>query len=787
MSKITYREDQKEIMEYKSGTMAVPAVPGAGKTFIVTRLVTELLENNIDSKEKILVLTYMNSAVNNFKGRIKKLLNEKYKDNEVITINENIGNNKINDTRIEDSENFTKEEVEKKNKEILRRLSNSYEVMTIHSLATKIIKENPESAMLSDEFMIADEVEKNLILDECIDKYLSTEKGKKYFKYFIDYSTIKEKNDIKRKEKERELEIRWKSGFFELVVKSISKLKYEEITPEILNERVIEDNYKGIMIVVAPIYDMYCKALKMNGLLDFDDLLINAYKIVRDNPQVREKLNKKYKYIFEDECQDSNEIQGKIIKLIGGENPNLVRVGDINQSISGTFSESNPRFFKEFIEKADYCYRMDMSNRSSKDIIDLANILVDYVNKNLTQKECRDALENMKIRTVEKGKGYKENPEPEKYSINTKWLTEGCFDDELKETVKFIKGIKRKYPNKSIGVLLPYNNDCKEMANKLKIEDIEFENLSNSSEKMKKVIHNISDILDFIINNDDIDKLIDLIGKIFIIDENEEGKFDFLNIFKKFDTEDLLYNFDKLDLGIVDNNSNIFIKFINALEKMREIIEYSSKRIDLLILFIRDRINLEDEEMAIAEYVSFYTKILKRDNENIDIEKVVEKLKDKECKSFKHILDIASNINGYEPTPGSVTLCTYHKSKGMEWDCVFMLKCNNYSFSDSLNCSFQCEKYYLKQKYKNPEALIKSEIEKLKNGLERTDFNKEIKLDIIREKIRLFYVGITRAKEMLILSGSDYINKQIGKNNQRKQKKSDYFKVIEKEIQSRRN
>ncbi len=196
------------------------------------------------------------------------------------------------------------------------------------------------------------------------------------------------------------------------------------------------------MVIVAPIYEMYCKRLKFHGLLDFDDLLINAHKIVRDDDAVREKLNKKYKYIFEDECQDSNEIQGKIIKLIGGDNPNIVRVGDINQSISGTFSESNiikliggdnpnivrvgdinqsisgtfsesnPKFFREFIESADCCHRMYMSNRSSKDILELANLLVDYTKNSLPEIECRDALEDMKIKTVEKGKGYKENPEP---------------------------------------------------------------------------------------------------------------------------------------------------------------------------------------------------------------------------------------------------------------------------------------------------------------------------------------------------------------------------------------
>ena len=66
----------------------------------------------------------MNSAVNNFKGRIKKIL----QDNEI------------------------KEE-------------NSYEVMTIHSLAVKIIKEKPEIVMLNDEFNIADDLQKNIIFD----------------------------------------------------------------------------------------------------------------------------------------------------------------------------------------------------------------------------------------------------------------------------------------------------------------------------------------------------------------------------------------------------------------------------------------------------------------------------------------------------------------------------------------------------------------------------------------------------------------------------------------------
>lgn len=773
MRKITYREDQVPIMEYKSGTMAVPAVPGAGKTFIVTRLVTELLENNINGKEKILILTYMNSAVNNFKGRIKKLLNEKY--GEDAEIEENLSEEEIN-------------EIKRKNKDTLRRLNNSYEVMTIHSLATKIIKENPESAMLNEEFMIADDAQRSIILNECIESYLSTEKGRKYFYYFINYEKAKDKKTKKiNEDKARGFDETWKQGFFDLVTRSISKLKYNGITPDILNERVNEDGYKGIMVIVSPIYEMYCKRLKLHGLLDFDDLLINAHKIVRDDDAIREKLNKKYKYIFEDECQDSNEIQGKIIKLIGGENPNIVRVGDINQSISGTFSESNPKFFREFIESADCCHRMDMSNRSSKDILELANLLVDYTKNSLPEIECRDALEDMKIKTVEKGKGYKENPEPKSYTINTKWLAAGSFDDEIRETIRFVEGIKRKYPDKSIGILAPYNKDCNKIAAELKKHDLEFENLSSSSEKMRKVIDDIANILDFIIDNDNIDKLMDIIGSAFIKEESEEGKADFLNIFKKFTTDELIYNFDEIDLGIVDDSSSIFVKFKNALEKIQEIMDYSWNRADLLVLFIRDRLDITEEEMAIAEYVAFYVKYLKREDQDVDFEYIVNVIKDRGNSSFRHILDITGNINGYEPTPGSVTVCTNHKSKGMEWDCVFMLKCTKYQFPSDLEFKLPCQKYFLKEKYNNPEALVASEIEKLTNGLERTNFDIELKLDQIREKIRLFYVSVTRAKEMLIISASVFNNDEDKKKKYPlKQEKSEYFRLMENQVQKRR-
>ena len=340
MSKINYREDQLPIINYEGGKMAVPAVPGAGKTFIVTNLVAKLLQEKKQGKGKILILTYMNSAVNNFKVRIKKILEEK--------------------------------NIEEKN---------SYEVMTIHSLAVKIIKEKPEIVMLNEDFNIADDLQKTMILNECINNF-KINGGEKAFRFFL-----KEQKDVEWAQRQLDA---WENGFYDLVQNTISELKYKDIKPQKL-EQYLNENRRGIFKIILPIYKQYEKQLKSNGLLDYDDMLILAYKILSMDEDLKRKYQNKYEYVFEDECQDSNEIQGKIIGLICEEHKNLVRVGDINQSITGTFSSSDPKFFKEFIEESDFCYKMDMSNRSSKDIINLANELVRYVTQNL-QEECRDAV-----------------------------------------------------------------------------------------------------------------------------------------------------------------------------------------------------------------------------------------------------------------------------------------------------------------------------------------------------------------------------------------------------------
>ncbi|WP_343337992.1 ATP-dependent DNA helicase PcrA [Terrisporobacter petrolearius] len=721
MSKINYREDQLPIIQYEGGKMAVPAVPGAGKTFIVTNLVAKLLEEKRQGKGKILILTYMNSAVNNFKVRIKKILEEKNIDDK-----------------------------------------NSYEVMTIHSLAVKIIKEKPEIVMLNEDFNIADDLQKTMILGDCINNF-KLNGGEKAFRFFV-----KEQKDPIWADRQLEA---WDNGFYDLVQNTISELKYKDITPQKLN-KYMKENRRGILKIILPIYTEYEKKLKANGLLDYDDMLILAHKALSIDEDLKRKYQNKYQYVFEDECQDSNEIQGKIIGLICEEHNNLVRVGDINQSITGTFSSSDPKFFKNFIESSDRCYRMDMSNRSSKDVINLANELVRYVTQNL-QPECKDALEDMDIKTVPKNRGYKENPQPDKYQISYKYYE--TFDKEIENTVKFVRNINKKYPDKSIGILVPYNDHVNLVAKELIKEDLEFEELGPNSLRKRRVIDNIALIIDFILNCDDKEKLIEVLDKVYMKTDNKEGKKDFIQLLREdhLTVENLLYDECSKDI-IIDTDSDLYQSFLFGIKNLKNIIEYPLTRIDKLILFIGDSMTIEKEEIAIVDYLAFYVKYLVAENNNINLQQIYNLLIDRKNRVFSYIIEVVSEINGYEPLPGSITVCNYHKSKGLEWDCVFLLGMTEFNFQDNIYQKFQCDKWYLKEKYKNPEANIKAEIDFILKGEVNKNYSKEIKESLIKEKIRLLYVGITRAKEMLILSASA----KNSATDKKKQNPSMYLNIL---------
>lgn len=685
---MNYRKDQEPIMAYTEGTMAVGAVPGAGKTFIVANLVAKLIEDKRHKPGKILIVTYMNSAVNNFKSRIGNILKEK-----------NIGS------------------------------KNDFEVMTIHSLAYKILCQKPDVVGLNEDFEIIDESTKRFFMAQALNKYLE-EADNNFLR-----SCLKNSSNSTQLRK-------WTDEFSNIALNAIGNLKLLDKSSDAFTKKV-ENNPDKLMKSIAYMYKQYDKSLKIHGYIDYDDILNMAYKIIKNDEEIRKIFQKKYSYIFEDECQDSNLIQCKLLKILSKDNDNLVRVGDMNQSITGTFSSSEPKLFKEFMGEASKSFLMDRASRSSKDVIDMANYLVDYVINNHSTRECREALVNQQLQLVEKGP-WGCNPITEKYSV---FFSESATHyDELSKVVEAVKKFKNAQKNKSIGILVPYNSQVDHVCKLLESENIEFEKLSGMCDEKFRVINLSISVLNFISNPNNINNLIGIL-KIIGVEQAES-----LSSMKMYEA------LEEIDVEIKGK--------ITRLLNLKDI-SYENILMNMIPIF-----NIREEEVSLIESVMSYIKVFTRMNKNTTLSEISKNLGENK-RVFSNIVDVVWDICAYEPSSDKVSVSTYHKSKGLEWDFVILCDMSRYNFPSSLRDNIRSEYEYLVGTYSNPSALIKKHIEELYTGNKIKNEAIEAKIKIINEKVRLIYVGITRAKEYLMLTSSR-------SKNGREQKVSEYFTELRK-------
>lgn len=140
------------------------------------------------------------------------------------------------------------------------------------------------------------------------------------------------------------------------------------------------------------VFERYEVELKNKNSLDFDNILLLARNILRDNEEVRNFYRNQFKFILVDEYQDSNNIQEEITQLLLG-HENLFCVGDDWQAVYG-FRGSNVSHFLSFPEKYDNAkiFRLEQNYRSANEIVQLANELIDY-NELRMEKKCYSDIE----------------------------------------------------------------------------------------------------------------------------------------------------------------------------------------------------------------------------------------------------------------------------------------------------------------------------------------------------------------------------------------------------------
>lgn len=160
---------------------------------------------------------------------------------------------------------------------------------------------------------------------------------------------------------------------------------------------------------IGEIYALYERKCRQAGAMDFDDILLYTNIMIRDFPQVLEKLQSRFSFILVDEYQDTNFSQYLIVKKLSANHRNLCVVGDDSQSIyafRGARIENILNFRKDYPEAKEF--KLEQNYRSTQTIVNAANSLI-AKNSNRLNKECfSEAEAGEKIEVI---RGYSDQEE----------------------------------------------------------------------------------------------------------------------------------------------------------------------------------------------------------------------------------------------------------------------------------------------------------------------------------------------------------------------------------------
>lgn len=625
--KIIPRDDQKPVLEYETGKMAISAVPGAGKTTILLALILKLLDNGVNP-ENIFVMTYMESAARNFRDRIKNI---------------------------------------RQNSSQLPNIS------TIHGLALRILKENGnfERLGLSSDFEICDDTQRSRIIREIANKLKLKKTETDEFDRGI--SVFKIGNG------------QFQSG----MDKKLEKFQM--------------------------FFNEYQRILREANLIDYDDMLTSSVKLLEDNADIRAYYQDICHYIIEDEAQDSSSIQQRLINLLSAKHKNLIRCGDINQAITTTFSNADVEGFRKFISESNNV-SMNCSQRCTKDVWTLANNLVKWAD---TQQETKNAFFEIFMQPVEGRNPVSENA-----------LHAVIFEKPLEERNYILKEIKsalKKDPKCTIGILLRSNYQVAQWINFINNSGLKSITRSESLEQ-KSIFRTIFAVMQMILHPFDNN----------VIADNYEILAEMGLYKQRLGLEIRKYENPFIQI-YCDNIENIYLaQFYWDLTYWLSFPHLAAEELAIKIGLHYFNSEIEKSNVYLISTLIKRLSLNYKDFPTL-IERLGELAKKPSLSGFKFFSE--EDESDKEFLAGKVQIMTLHKSKGDEFDYVFIpemaeknltldfeqIKLKNSDFNENL-------------KRLNPDYKPKTEF--------------DMKQELVSENLRLLYVAITRAKKHLYFSTS---------------------------------
>jgi DNA helicase-2/ATP-dependent DNA helicase PcrA len=728
MTEFRPRSAQREVLAYTGGMLGIAAVPGSGKTHTLAELAAKLVADGIREDQEVLVVTLVNSAVDNFKLRINGAIKRR------------------------------------------RLLPNfGYRVRTLHGLSHDIVRERPGLVGLADDFGIIDEREADSVRGDAVDAWLTANP---------DAADAYLSPDVEGNQAAWVKRARWPGLVRSLAAAYIKRAKDLELTPEGLLEclRPASGQLYGqpdrlslpLARMGAQIYADYQHSLAYRGVVDFDDLIRLALVALQGDPEYLARLQHRWPYVLEDEAQDSSQLQEKILRLLAADPGNWVRVGDPNQAIYDTFTTADPEFLRQFLlEDGVSAVNLLESGRSQPAIIELANLLVDWTATEHPNRPVRKALAKQHIVPTSPGDP-QPNPAADYRAVH---LIDRDYtpEQELQAVAKSLQAWLPEHEEQTAAVLVPRNKRGFDLSEVLKRRGVPYVELLRSSSITRETAGALGNLLRCLSDPASAKRLSVAFQVWRRADRDEPDAKALMNAVAKRiagcpAVESYLWpraDHDWLALSLQDlpdAERELLTGFRAVIRRWHRA---ASLPIDQLVLTLANDLFFEPSELALAQKLAGLLRDVAQSNPSYRLPELVEELA-VIARNERRFLGFSGEDSGFDPPKGKVTIATMHKAKGLEWDRVYLLSVNNYTFpSGSPHDTYISERRFVRDGL-NLEAEALGQLAALaarRDGDRAAatrhsegEATHEARLEYVAERLRLLYVGITRARQDLFLT-----------------------------------